>query len=276
VSFCIQYFKGSEFMFGITVLGSGSRGNAIFLHGRQDGGILIDAGFSGIEVRRRLAAVGISEEDVRAILISHEHDDHTRALGTLAKRWQVPIYTNRLTAQALRDRIKNLGPVTVFGAGTSFKVAEFEIEPFSIPHDAIDPVGFVVERQGLKVGVATDLGHASSLVSHLLQECDALVLESNHDIPLLQESARPWSLKQRVLSRHGHLSNEACMALFRQVVHSKTKHVILAHASQDCNRYELVESSVRQCLADLNRQDIGAHIARQDAPLPTIWLQRDL
>ncbi len=259
-------------MLGITVLGSGSKGNALCLHS-GDTGILIDAGFSGVELRRRLKAAAVPEAAVRAILVSHEHDDHIRGLGVLAKRWGVPVYTSRLTAEAMRDRKKFQEPATLFSAGAAFEVGEFRIEPFSIPHDAIDPVGFVIHWRDLKVGVATDLGHASSLVTHQLRRCDALVLESNHDIGLLQESARPWSLKQRILGRHGHLSNEACIRLLEDVLHEKTRHLVLAHASQDCNRYELVEDSVRRFLAGQGRHDLSFRVARQDRSLETFWLQ---
>jgi phosphoribosyl 1,2-cyclic phosphodiesterase len=151
-------------------------------------------------------------------------------------------------------------------------VAGFRISPFSIPHDAIDPVAFTVEFEGFKLGIATDLGHAGHLTCHQLRDCDALVLESNHDVEMLRNSGRPWPLKQRIMSRHGHLSNDDSMALVRKVVADRTRYLVLAHGSQECNRYEIMDRCASTCLADLGRTDIALLVARQDAHLPTAWL----
>ena len=256
---------------GITVLGSGSNGNAIVLH-RQGEAILVDAGFSARELRRRLREAGIDETALRAVIVSHEHIDHIKGLRVCARQLGLPIYSNRGTAAAVRDREKDIGRLNIFTAGTPFDIGGFSVEPFSIPHDASDPMGFVIRVDGAKVGLATDLGHVSHLVSYQLRECDALIVESNHDMGMLQHSRRPWSLKQRIMGRHGHLSNRKSMELVRDVLHERTRHLILAHASRECNRYELVEQSARQCLMDLGRPDIVPLVARQDQSLPTVWL----
>lgn len=256
---------------GVTVLGSGSNGNAIVIHTATDA-LLIDAGFSSRELRRRMREAGIEESLIRAIVVSHEHGDHVRGLRICAKQLDVPIYANRRTADAIRQREKNLGQVHVFASGNPFRVGDYQLEPFSIPHDANDPVGFIIRRQDRKIGLATDLGHASHLVCYQLKNCDLLVVESNHDVEMLSRSERPWSLKQRILSRHGHLSNEASMELLQKVLDKRTKYLVLAHASQECNRYELVEESIRDCLATLKRDDITALVAKQDSWLPTIWV----
>jgi phosphoribosyl 1,2-cyclic phosphodiesterase len=256
---------------GVTILGSGSRGNALVLH-TAAGAILLDAGFSARELEQRLAQSGLEPSALSAIVISHEHTDHVKGLRVFAARYGLPVYANRGTAAVLRSRDPQLGPLRLFAAGNPFQIGPFTVYPFSIPHDANDPVAFVVQALDRRIGIATDLGHVNHLVTHQLRECDLLVLESNHDLTMLGNSQRPWPLKQRILSRHGHLSNAACMDLLRAVAHSRTRHVVLAHSSSECNCPQLVAQAVADCLTSLGRTDITAHIASQDAPLPTLWL----
>jgi len=256
---------------GVTVLGSGSRGNAIVIQNPTEA-ILLDAGFSGREMLKRMRAAGVDTGLVRAVVVSHEHSDHVSGLRVCADRLGAPIYSNRRTADAIRYREGDVGLVNIFAAGSPFEIGEFRLAPFSIPHDASDPMGFLVCWRGCRIGVATDLGHASSLVCHQLRECDVLIVESNHDIGMLRDSSRPWALKQRILGRHGHLSNETSMELLKRVVHARTRHLVLAHASRDCNRYDLVERCATECLSGLGRKDIVPMVARQDVSLPTLWV----
>lgn len=256
---------------GVTILGSGSRGNATVLHTESDG-ILIDAGFSARELERRLDQVGIDPAILRAIVVSHEHTDHVRGLRVFAHRRSVPIYANRGTASILRHRDGRLGKMNLFAAGNSFAIEPFQIHPFSIPHDANDPVAFVVTLGECRVGIATDLGHVNHLVAHQLRRCHALIVESNHDMDMLSRSSRPWALKRRIMSRHGHLSNEACMDLLDAVLDGDTRHVFMAHASSECNCYKLVAKTVTERLAAMGRHDIASHVATQDEPLATVWL----
>jgi phosphoribosyl 1,2-cyclic phosphodiesterase len=260
---------------GITILGSGSRGNATVVHTENEA-ILIDAGFSARELRKRMARAEVDEKLVRAILVTHEHSDHVCGLRVCAKQLGVPVYANRGTAEVLRSRDDKLGALTIFAPGSSFGVGPFTVEPFTIPHDAYDPVAFVVKLGAIKLGIATDLGHVNALVSHQLKACDALVVESNHDIGMLRNSDRTWSLKQRILSRHGHLSNDDGLELLRKVLHARTRHVVMAHASRDCNEYELVEAGVRQCLVELGREDVQLHVATQDDGVQTIWVSHEI
>ncbi len=256
---------------GVTVLGSGSRGNAVVVH--ADGqALLVDAGFSARELRRRMDGAGVDAARLKAIVVSHEHSDHVRGLRVLANQLELPIFSNRETAEVLRQREPKLGKMHIFAPGSSFAVGDFTVEPFSIPHDAHDPVGFAIHWQDRKVGLATDLGHASHSVCYRLRDCNLLILESNHDIEMLRNCDRPWSLKQRIMGRHGHLSNVASMDLFGQIVSSRTSHLVLAHASQECNTYELAEKGARDCLESLGRNDIKLHVATQDASLDTLWL----
>jgi len=262
----------SEPAVGVTVLGSGSQGNAIVVH-TATGGVLVDAGFSRVELRRRLAAAQVDETLLRAILITHEHEDHVKGLRVMANTLKLPVYCNRLTAESIRD--KGHAPderFCLFTVGAAFEVGGFRIEPFSIPHDAVDPSAFIFRLGGKKIAIVTDIGHASGLVQHHLRECDLLVLESNHEVTLLMNSGRPMDLKHRILGKHGHLSNADSMALLKRVAHARTRHVILAHASQECNRYELVEQHASQCLKQLGRLDIRILVAQQDTCLPTVWV----
>ena len=256
-------------MIGVTVLGSGSRGNAIVV--QSDGAsILVDAGFSSRETQRRMSAVGLGDLKLDAVLVSHEHSDHVKGLRVLARQLAIPVYCNRGTGEVIKDRGMSPDQLRLFAAGASFTVNDMTIEPFSIPHDAMDPMGFIIRTAAHKVGIVTDLGHVSRMACHHLRECDLLVLESNHDLDMLRRSTRPWSLKQRIISRHGHLSNDDSIALLKEILHPRTKHVVLAHASQDCNRYELVKESVTSNLIAWQRTDVQPYVATQDTPLNTI------
>lgn len=257
---------------GVTVLGSGSGGNAIVVHS-PTGNLLLDNGFSLVELRRRLAAAAIPVESLRAILVTHEHTDHVRGLRVTANALKIPVYCNRLTAECLRG--KELAPekqLNIFTTGAAFKVGGFTIEPFSIPHDAVDATAFAFRLGGLKLGIATDLGHASSVVMHHLRECDLLVVESNHDPQMVWDSGRPPMIKQRILGRRGHLSNDDCVKLLQQILHARTRHLVLAHASGECNRHELIERTVLAGIQALARTDLAPRIALQDAALPTLWV----
>jgi phosphoribosyl 1,2-cyclic phosphodiesterase len=257
---------------GVTVLGSGSQGNAIVVH-TAAAGVLVDAGFSRAELRRRLDTAQVAESILRAIVITHEHEDHIKGLRVTAKSLDLPVYCNRLTAESIRARGHAPDrPFCLFTAGAAFEVGGFRVEPFSIPHDAVDPSAFIFRLGDRKIAIVTDIGHASGLVQHHLRECDLLVLESNHEVTLLMNSARPMDVKHRILGKHGHLSNVDSMELLKRVAHPRTRHVILAHASQECNRYELVEQHACHCLKQLDRHDIRVLIARQDACLPTVWV----
>ncbi len=257
---------------GVTLLGSGSRGNALVVHGER-GSLLIDAGFSLKQTLTRMQECGIDIDTVGAILVSHEHGDHVRGVGVVSRRMRVPVFCNRAAAGAIRERgLDGRGAINIFSAGGSFDFDEFRVTPFSVPHDARDTVGFSIDIGSFRIGVATDLGHATQPVLHHLRECDILVVESNHDPAMLRNSRRPWPVKQRINGRHGHLSNEDCMQLLQKVVAPRTRHVIMAHASEECNRYELVGDLAGQCLESMGRADVAVGIGRQDRPLPTCFV----
>lgn len=235
-------------MLRFTILGSGSSGNCAFLE--TDGArILIDAGFSGKQINERLGKIGRSLRDVQAVFITHEHSDHVCGLPVLTKRHGIPVYCNRKTADALRPDLAAYQGWRFFDTGQSVAFGDLTVDTFAVPHDAYDPVGFVFHHKQGKVGFLTDLGYATQLVLERVRGTRALVLEANHDLKMLQEDTRrPWPVKQRILSRHGHLSNAAAADAAAELVPSGIEDIYLGHLSADCNRPELAVRTVREKL----------------------------
>lgn len=260
----------------VTVLGSGSAGNCTFIESDQTA-VLVDAGFSGRQISQRLASIGRSLDDVDAVLITHDHSDHVRGLGAICKHHPVPVYANRLTAEAVNDEPEWNGSVRIpwrlFTTGQPFEVGDLGIESFSIPHDAHDPVGFTVRHNSLAIGLVTDLGHATKLVLERIRQMDLLVLESNHDVKMLQEDTiRPWATKQRIMSRHGHLNNEAAAAVTAEVISDRLRYLFLAHLSRDCNTPEIAHRVVGTTLRQLGATHVQLSTLSQDHPATTIHL----
>lgn len=214
----------------ICLLGSGSKGNAIYVEAGA-AKLLIDCGLSATELLHRLSLIGVAGCDLDAILISHEHHDHTRGAGTLGRRLRIPLVVSCLTRRELQTCLKKT-EIIEFEAGKPFTVKDLSIDPFPITHDACDPVGFLVESAEGRVGIATDLGVVTALVQQKLLHCRALVVESNHDEEMLQNGPYPWHLKQRIRSRHGHLSNNDTARLLEEVLHPRLEAVFLAHLSE--------------------------------------------
>ncbi|MCX7915035.1 MAG: MBL fold metallo-hydrolase [Verrucomicrobiae bacterium] len=258
----------------VTVLGSGSAGNATLIE-TDSTSILIDVGLTARQISNRLAKVGRKLEDVDAIVLTHEHGDHTRALPLLCKQHHLPVYANRLTAEAITEELKPLPPISwhLFTNGAPFSIGDLLIEPFPVPHDACDPVNFLIRHQSHAIGILTDLGHVTRLVVERVRAANLLILEANHDVRLLQnDTARPWSIKQRILSRHGHLSNEAAASLAGEIAGEHLHHVFLAHLSRDCNRPELATRAVGEQLYRRGARHIRLTVATQDAPTTPVTL----
>ena len=256
----------------LTILGSGSAGNCAYLE-TEETRLLIDAGFSGRQIRQRLASIGRTPESLHGILITHEHSDHIQGLTSLCAHQQVPIYCNRLTKEAVAAQLEAKFDCRLFSTGATIELGDVEVDTFSVPHDAYDPVGFLLRTTSGNIGFLTDLGHATKLVIQRVRAANVLLLEANHDLKLLQEDThRPWSIKQRILSRHGHLSNDAAAEAAEQIVSAELRSLYLGHLSRDCNRPALAHRAVSERL-----QDIGAHHVRvestsQDTPCPTLTL----
>lgn len=234
----------------VTVLGSGSSGNAILLRSATST-ILVDAGLSARRLCQRLQACGVGLPALDGILITHEHGDHTGGLKVLHRQRPVPLYANALTAEAIRFAAKEpLGPWQVFSTGRTFTVGDFQVRSFSVPHDAADPVGLVIETRGTRFAVLTDLGKVTQGVVEAVRGVHGLFLETNYDDHLLEkDEKRPWSIKQRIRSPHGHLSNAAAADLVARAATPALQTVVLGHLSEDCNSPALACQCVSDALA---------------------------
>ncbi|MBA3957123.1 MAG: MBL fold metallo-hydrolase [Parachlamydiaceae bacterium] len=234
-------------MKGFCPLASGSKGNSIYV-GTENTKILIDAGISTKSLKARLAEINVSLEEIDAVLVTHEHGDHIQGLSSLAFKMGIPIFANSETAKGIAEYLHDCPKFKIFSTGETFEFGDLEIHPFSIQHDTLDPVAFTIRTGDLKLGFCADLGFVTTLVKTQLKDCDYLYVEANHQPSMVHASPRPMVYKQRVLSRVGHLSNEACGQLLCDVAHSNLKHVHLAHLSSECNSPEMALSVIRGIL----------------------------
>lgn len=255
---------------GVTVLGSGSGGNATLIHcGRQ--AIMIDAGFSFKDLSARIKACGLEQLSINGILVTHEHVDHIHGVRICSERLEAPVYATRGCAEAIRQKDCRMGQMATFAAGSRFEIGDFTICPFMVSHDANEPVAFSIYCRDVKIGVAMDVGYVSSCVEHYLKGCDMLVVESNHDLNMLAASKRPWSLKQRIMGRQGHLSNDASRQLLERIVAENTHDIVLAHISRECNTPERAYEAAEDALSSMRRDDVNLSVAEQEIPHSTIW-----
>lgn len=221
-----------------SVLGSGSKGNATYV-AAGDTAILIDAGMSGIELQRRLAAIGVELSSIDAIFLTHEHNDHIHGAGILSRRLRVPVFANPATFSAANSTLNKLAAYQEFDTGESFGFRDLAVHPFSISHDAADPVGFRISDGAVSFGYCTDTGKVSRLMRQRLKSCQALVIESNHDVEMLKNGSYPPYLKQRIRSNQGHLDNEEAAAFMKDLLHDSLAHIVLAHLSEENNDPEI-------------------------------------
>ena len=256
---------------GITALGSGSGGNAFVLHCRECN-YLVDAGFSRRELCRRMAMRDIDPRSVGAVLISHEHGDHVKGCRVFADAFGIPAYVSCGTADYLR-RLKLLPEqVREFGSDAPFPLPGVKVTPFKVSHDALDPVGFCFECGECRIGIATDLGQINLLAVRRLRDCDVLVLESNYDQRMLLESHRRVGLKHRIMGSAGHLDNKHALGALEELLTERTRTLLLAHISSECNDRILVENLFQQRLEELGRRDVDCRVLRQDEPDIGIWI----
>lgn len=240
----------------ICVLGSGSKGNCIYVASDQTR-ILIDAGLSGKETIARLACIDVELESIEAICITHEHSDHKDSIGVISRKCPMPVFVNSGALESMENDKRMIGvDWNVFTTGHSFEIGDLRLDPFSVPHDAYEPVGFAITSGESRVGIVTDMGMATSLIRERLKDCDAAVVESNHDEEMLKESQRPWSLKQRIGGRQGHLSNKQAAELIVEISGLRLKTVFLAHLSGDCNLPSMALRETVNALKENNITDI--------------------
>lgn len=258
-----------------SVLGSGSGGNSA-VAADASGALLIDAGLSAKQITARLACVGIPLSAVRGILLTHEHGDHTRGLDVLLRGplAGVPVFANAHTAEMVRRSLRAPAAWRLVETGSRFEWAGWRVETFSVPHDAVDPMGFVLEHApgaggGPRLGVVSDIGHATTAVIARLRELDALFVEANYCPHLLAaDTKRPWATKQRISSRHGHLSNDQTAQLVADIFTPRLRRLWLGHLSSDCNRPDVASAVLRRALTGLAAACPEILCATQHEPTP--------
>jgi phosphoribosyl 1,2-cyclic phosphodiesterase len=257
--------RGGWLSVRICVLGSGSKGNSTLVATERTR-LLVDAGFSKRETFRRLAAAGERTDNFDALLVSHEHIDHINGLKALALGLKVPIYITSRTHAIIQwdPRVKAFETIA---PGEKFTIGDFEISPFSIPHDAVDPIAFTLAAEGIKVGVITDLGYVPELVKQHARGCHCLVFESNHDLDMLKTGPYPWHVKQRVMSRHGHLSNNATAGFLTDDYDGLARVMVLAHLSDKNNNPGLAMHSATKAFEKRGKgRPAELHLASQTEP----------
>ena len=260
--------KEAPYSLAVCTLASGSKGNATYISDGQTS-ILIDAGLSGIEIQRRLTSRDLSPEDLDAIIVTHEHSDHTRGVGILSRRYKLPVYINPKTHGACSG-LGKLYETRLFECGTTFQVNNMTVHPFAVSHDAEDPAGFTIGQNGVTIGIATDLGIATAMVRQHLKRCSLLILEANHDPIMLETGPYPWPLKQRIRGRTGHLSNPDSKTLLEELQHDNLQHVILGHLSEINNTAQKAFEEVSRAI---NRCGARVTVADQYSSGPVIYVK---
>ncbi len=253
----------------IRPLGSCSQGNATLVEfGRTR--LLVDAGLSSRETTRRLEALGVAPSSLACVLLSHEHHDHTRGTERFSLAHRVPVACVAETLEAMNLSWKHLACWRAVQPGEAFDVGPVRVDPFPVPHDAACPLGFVLAADGVRVGIVTDLGHATTLVVERLRGCHVLMVESNHDDRMLAAGPYPWPLKQRVGGRMGHLSNEEAAALLARAADPDCQAVLLAHLSEKNNTPALARGAASRALADAGRRRLVVRVADARRPSPAV------
>lgn len=232
-------------------LASGSKGNAYFLQTKETT-LLIDAGLSMRETQKRLSQIGATLTDIDAIIVTHEHHDHIAGIKTITSTYPIPILANYQTAESIVETIDDCPQFKIFTTGEPFEFQDVEIHPFSILHDAIEPIALTINTGTHSLGICTDIGFMTKTVLSKLKNCNALVLEANHQPDFVLSSPRPDAYKKRVLSRLGHLSNQACAEALAEIAHPQLKNVYLAHLSSECNSKEKARHVIGELLESRN------------------------
>ncbi|MXQ53043.1 MBL fold metallo-hydrolase [Shimazuella alba] len=234
-----------------SVLASGSSGNALYIE-TENTRLLVDAGLSGKQLNGRLSQIGVNPESLDAILVSHEHIDHVKGLGVMARRYQLPIYLNEATYQHLPSSVGDIPSslLQFLETGASFSIEDVGIDSIAISHDAADPIGFRFFEKDESLAIVTDLGYVNEKIIRSLDGIDSLVWESNHDVNMLRMGTYPWNVKRRILGDTGHLSNEDSAAALLEIVRGVGEQIYLAHLSQDNNLLELAHLTVKNVLEE--------------------------
>ncbi len=255
--------------FRFSVIASGSAGNACYVEAGETR-LLIDAGLSCREMERRLFEIGASPPSLDGIILTHEHQDHIRGAGPLARRYQIPLYLNARTWDSGRNALGRLPDPRLIETGASFSVNGLQIETFTKCHDAADPVGMVLSRDGIRIGIATDMGRSTRLAEEKLKGCHALILEFNHDLEMLDQGPYPLHLKRRIRGPDGHLYNQQGGELLKTLAHADLRVVVLAHLSQTNNDPEKASKEAGRVLAAAGLRSTALLVGSQDSPGPMV------
>ncbi|QDI91681.1 MBL fold metallo-hydrolase [Salicibibacter halophilus] len=255
-----------------SVLASGSTGNAMYVETNQTK-LLIDAGLSGKKIEKMFQQIGRSLSDIDAILVTHEHSDHVKGVGVLARKYELPVYANERTWKQMLDAIGPMDKEQCFHmeTGDIQTFADMDVESFGVSHDAADPMFFVFHHEKKKLALATDMGYVSDYIKGTLADADALIFESNHDMNMLRMGRYPWNIKRRILGDTGHVSNDDAAKALTTIVGDKTRYVYLAHLSQDNNLKELARMTTEQTMDEqgINCTPNGIQIRDTDPYMPT-------
>lgn len=255
----------------LAVLGSGSKGNAALVRCGSTH-VLVDAGLSAKQLVRRMNLLGVAPEQLDAILITHEHSDHAQGVDVLLRQRSIPVFANALTREALSHKMKSSISWKVFHSGQEFALGELTVNSFRIPHDAAEPVGFILSGGNVRLSMVSDVGYVTKLMRESIRGSDGLYIEANYDQSLLErDTKRPWATKQRIVSRHGHLSNHQTADLLAEIACEKLKVVMLSHLSSDCNCPEIASQTVSASLQKSGHHMVDVICADQDEP--SAWIE---
>ncbi|MFC4024214.1 MBL fold metallo-hydrolase [Oceanobacillus longus] len=250
-----------------SVLASGSTGNAFYIESNEQK-ILVDAGLSGKQMDYLFSEVNVDPSTLSGILVTHEHSDHIKGLGIIARKYNLPIYANEKTWKAME---KSLGKLSVdqkfhFGMEEMKTFKDMEIESFGVSHDAAEPMFYTFRHEGKKIALVTDLGYVSERIKKTVEDADAYIFEANHDVGMLRMGRYPWSVKRRILGDSGHVSNEDCGLALTDIISNRTKRIYLAHLSLDNNMKDLARMSVKNVLQE---RGIDIELHDTDPKIPT-------
>ncbi|QKY70805.1 MBL fold metallo-hydrolase [Lentibacillus sp. CBA3610] len=250
-----------------SVLASGSTGNAFYIESDKEK-LLIDAGLSGKQMDRLFREVAVDPASLTGILVTHEHSDHIKGLGIIARKYNLPIYANEKTWHAMENAIGNvsLDQKFHFGMEEVKTFGDIDVESFGVSHDAAEPMFFTFRNDGKKVALVTDLGYVSERIKRTVEDADAYIFEANHDVGMLRMGRYPWNVKRRILSDSGHVSNEDCGLALGDLISNRTNRIYLAHLSQDNNMKDLARMSVDNILKE---RGINLDICDTDPKNPT-------
>lgn len=263
-------------MFEFCSLYSGSSGNSLFVQ-TENTKILIDSGESAKKITDALSSINVTPNELDAILITHEHLDHVRGLGTFSKKYNIPVYANSKTWDAMPEQGAKIAENNhkIFNPLENFEIGDLKIHPFKIPHDAADPCGFNLTHNNTKISIATDIGHMTSNIIHILEESKFLLLESNYDPNILKYSKYPYPLKERIAGPNGHLANSDAGKTISYLLNSGLKQVMLGHLSKENNFPELAYKTVVEQLIEnkYNEDTLSISVANRTNPSSIIRLE---